>query len=175
MNVLINGVEVAVNDRVIANILTERLSAGFKAPVQNEVLLRRADQEPPPIGADWPFHGGVYAGIGRDADSLQRIVIVGPEAPKELSWKDAQTWVKELNAAAESNGGFGDWALPTRRDQALCWANVPELFKKEWYWSGEQYAGHDAYAWCQSFGNGGQDGGRKDNEFRARAVRRLAI
>jgi hypothetical protein len=50
---------------------------------------------------------------------------------------------------------------------------VPELFKKAWYWSCEQYAGAAAYAWSQGFDYGYQDYGRKYRELRARAVRRF--
>jgi len=57
----------------------------------------------------------------------------------------------------------------------LQYANVPELFEKEWYWSCEQHAGDVGFAWMQTFGDGGQSFGHEDDGFRARAVRRLII
>jgi len=45
----------------------------------------------------------------------------------------------------------------------------------DWYWTSTQYAGNEAYAWCQNFNNGNQNNNHKDNEYRARAVRRLPI
>jgi hypothetical protein len=106
---------------------------------------------------------GIYAGICRGADGAPDYALeVLAEAPKEMNWQDAKAW-------AESIGG----TLPTRREQALCFANVPELFKKAWYWSCEQYAGAAAYAWSQGFDYGYQDYGRKYRELRARAVRRF--
>ena len=56
------------------------------------------------------------------------------------------------------------------------YANVPELFQKEWYWSCEQHAGHSDDAWAQTFSYGTQSYWSKDSyAFRARAVRRLPI
>ena len=43
------------------------------------------------------------------------------------------------------------------------------------YWSSTQYAPDAAYAWAQLFNYGNQSYARKDGEFRARAVRRVAI
>jgi hypothetical protein len=169
MNVCVNGIEVSVSDSVIAKLLTERLVK--PACVKNEVRQVRADNEPPRIGELWwPMQGGIYAGVGRAADGTQHQLVVGPAAPNAMTWKDALAW-----AAALREDGFDDWQLPTRRDQALCYANVPELFEKEWYWSCEQCAGDDAFAWCQSFGYGGQLSNPKGNECRARAVRRLTL
>jgi hypothetical protein len=108
---------------------------------------------------------GIYAGnvraAGNEPDGILEVL---GEAPGKMTWSDAIKW-------AELIGG----RLPTRAEQAVLFGNVPELFQKEWYWSGEQYAGADAWAWYQFFDNGGQYYGGKDYELRARAVRRLAI
>lgn len=50
-----------------------------------------------------------------------------------------------------------------------------EAFVDTWYWSSTQYAGHESFAWFQTFSYGDQDFGPKDYELRARAVRRLKI
>ena len=105
---------------------------------------------------------GIYAGIARGYnDDLDGILEVLDDAPKALPWEEAKKW-------AESIGG----QLPTRKEQALLFANVPELFKEEAYWSGEPYAGDESYAWYQNFNNGNQNNNHKDNQLRARAVRR---
>jgi hypothetical protein len=117
----------------------------------------------PNIG-DKGLHG-IYAGIARaDDNGADHILEVLEEAPKPMTWQDAMDW-------AASIGG----TLPTRKQQALLFANVPELFEKEAYWSCEQYAGNEGYAWCQGFGNGRQDSSHKSHQLRARAVRRLNL
>jgi hypothetical protein len=129
--------------------------------VQGDSLTKERDA----IGA-LGLHG-IYAGIGRgpeDGDDYA-LEVLEQEPPKErMTWEEARQW-------AESVGG----ELPTRRDLALCFANVPELFEKEWYWSAESVAGYAAYAWFQYFTNGTQYYGRKGSVLRARAVRRLPI
>ena len=81
-----------------------------------------------------------------------------------LTWPEALAW-------AESVGG----RLPTRREQAILFGNVPQLFENAWYWSSEQYAGSAEYAWRQFFSNGGQVDDPKASRCRARAVRRVPI
>ncbi|MDC8756234.1 DUF1566 domain-containing protein [Janthinobacterium fluminis] len=44
-----------------------------------------------------------------------------------------------------------------------------------WYWSSTQYAAYPSDAWGQDFDDGYQNGYRKSDEGRARAVRRLKI
>ena len=117
----------------------------------------------PDIG-DKGLHG-IYAGIARGyGDELDGIIEVLDEAPNAMPWEEAKKW-------SESIGGL----LPTRKEQALLFANVPELFQKEAYWSCEPYAGDESCAWCQTFGNGNQYDYGKDNKLRARAVRRLPL
>jgi len=65
--------------------------------------------------------------------------------------------------------------LPNRREQALLYANLKEQFQEEWYWSCEQHASDASYAWVQDFGDGYQGHWGKDDDGRARAVRRLII
>jgi hypothetical protein len=125
----------------------------------------------PKLGEYWPGQGGIYAGDirGRDGRPNARL-IVGPEIDGELKWK------KAMDAAAKIEvEGHSDFSLPYREEQALMFANVPELFKKEWYWSQEQCAGRAVCAWAQGFRYGGQDWGHKGRDFRARAVRRVPI
>jgi hypothetical protein len=50
-----------------------------------------------------------------------------------------------------------------------------QAFYTTWYWSSTQHASGSHHAWLQHFGIGYQDSFSKDNDCRARAVRRLPI
>ena len=108
--------------------------------------------------------GEIYAGIllvdGKPAHHL----VLLPGDAKDLSWKEALDW-------ANKQGG----ELPTRKEQALLFANAADAFEHDWYWSGEPYAGYESYAWSQLFLSVYQYGSIKSSQLRARAVRRVAI
>ena len=126
----------------------------------------------PPIGEDWPGEGGVFAGILKGEDGDYALIV--PLDP--ASDVDAAPWKEALAAAGKfKTAQHQDYSPATRGELALCFRNVPGLFKKDWYWSSTPSAGNASYAWCQSFGHGYQDYGLKDNQLRARAVRRLKI
>lgn len=123
----------------------------------------------PPIGDLWPGQGGIYAGMIRSREgSISQHLIVYPEALDESNWTTATEWAKKLELE-----GHSDFTLPWRREQSVLFGNVPELFKPEYYWSREQHAEGNEYAWCQGFDVGGQDFKRKHFRLRARAVRRF--
>lgn len=106
-----------------------------------------------------------YAGLILDSDGAPtHHLILLPGAAEDVTWPDALAW-------AEQAGG----TLPTCQEQALLYANLKAEFTANWYWSSEQYAGGEAYAWCQHFLLGSQCSHHKFNELRARAVRRLPI
>ncbi|QLG87678.1 DUF1566 domain-containing protein [Chitinibacter bivalviorum] len=109
--------------------------------------------------------GEHYAGflVGKDGVAGHHVILL-PEQAEDIKWADAVKW------AAEQGG-----ELPTRREQALLFANLKEQFKAAWYWSSETHASDSNCAWIQGFDNGYQNYYDKTNEFRARAVRRLAI
>lgn len=109
--------------------------------------------------------GEIYAGIllteGKPSHHL--VLLAGDKAG--LTWKKAGEWAK-------AQGG----ELPTRKEQALLFANAADAFKPDWYWSCEQYAGIESSAWCQYFNYGGQGTSYFDSsKLRARAVRRVPI
>ena len=107
--------------------------------------------------------GEAYAGvILKDGVPTHHLVLLPGDECKP--WKDAVAWAKD-------QGG----ELPTRKEQALLFANCGALFKQDWYWSGETHARNADYAWVQSFDLGGQDVARKSYALRCRAVRRVAI
>jgi hypothetical protein len=137
------------------------------ATMETSALL----QAIPNIGQVWPGEGGINAGLRRGLDGgPDYYLILHPDALKASKWDDAVAWAKDLKA-----DGHTDFRLPLRADQSLLFSNVPELFEKEWYWSGEQAASDPATAWYQSFSYGIQFNGWKLSDFRARAVRRLVI
>lgn len=118
----------------------------------------------PRIGA--PLADGIFAGIVRGQDADHALVLLA-EAPKRMKWKAAMEW-----AQAQAQGG----TLPTRSEQAILFGNLKDQFPEGgWYWSCEQYAGDEAYAWCQYFDNGSQGDTHKGTGLRARAVRRLPL
>jgi hypothetical protein len=118
---------------------------------------------PGPGAIGGTFGGGTYAGIIRGVNGApdQHLVLLDGEA-EAVTWDAAGSW-------AASQGG----ELPTRAEQRLLQANLPNQFKPDWYWSSEQ-AG-PSLAWFQYFGYGSQNFSRRSYEGRARAVRRFPI
>lgn len=149
------------------------LIATFDDAEVSRIVLQHILGQPaaPRIGELWPDQGGIYAGImrGRDGEPDYHL-IVGPGL-------DVQNWQSALNAAAALTcGGHSDYRLPYRAEQALQFANVPELFQRKWYWSYEQHAADSLFAWAQHFDTGYQDYWGKDGDARyARAVRCVPI
>jgi hypothetical protein len=147
-----------------------------KTPARKRPVKRTARKTTPPIVAATgptaaPRIGskgryGIYTGIarGRDGGPDYAVEVLEATPNDRLTWADAVKW-------ATSVGG----KLPTRNEQALLFANVPELFEPTWYWSGEQSAGDGSSAWSQYFFGGTQYTTHATNKLRARAVRRLPI
>ena len=125
----------------------------------------------PKIGEPLEWEGGIYAGIVRGdlGEPDYRLIVCESEQAK-INWQDAKAWVAGLVV-----DDCRDFTLPKRKEQAVLFGNVPEMFEKDWYWSNEQYAGLAEYAWIQGFGLGTQLNGLKDYDCRARAVRRIPI
>lgn len=66
-------------------------------------------------------------------------------------------------------------AFPAQTENPLFRVGGAEAFEEAAYWSSTQHASYTGYAWFQDFSNGYQGYWIKDYDFRARAVRRLAI
>jgi hypothetical protein len=113
--------------------------------------------------------GEHYAGliVGKDGEPSYHLVLV-PGQADDISWDKAMEW-------AGNQGSDYIASLPTRREQALLYANLKEQFEERAYWSCEAHESESGWAWCQYFFYGGQTNGRKHYELRARAVRRLII
>lgn len=114
--------------------------------------------------------GEHYAGliIGKDGEPSYHLVLL-PGDEESITWDKAMTWAAQrgsLDVVA---------SLPTRREQALLYANLKDQFESAWYWSSEAHESDSGYAWYQYFNIGIQSSYRKSGELRARAVRRLVI
>ena len=165
MNLTKNGLTIEVPDAVVVGLVLERL-AGNQPTFAPQGATPR-------IGDRWPDQGGIYAGVmrGRDgAPDYHLLVGDAVETLKPIPWDRAMAAVKDMEC-----DGHKDYTLPFRAEQALQFANVPEMFESEWYWSCEQRAATSDCAWVQDFGDGLQGGYRKSGYGRARAVRRLVI
>jgi hypothetical protein len=107
--------------------------------------------------------GESYAGLLLSADGMpSHHLVLLPGSAEGVDWKAAKAW-------AASAGG----ELPTRREQALLYANLKAEFKSAWYWSGEEHEGFGSYAWGLYFSYGNQNYNLKSYEGQARAVRRF--
>lgn len=106
--------------------------------------------------------GEIYAGILIKDGTPSHHLILLPGEVEPVNWKAAGGW-------AASIGG----ELPTRKEQALLFANAADHFQSRWHWSGEQYQRDNA--WGQGFDFGDQDNDAKGCEASARAVRRVTI
>ena len=108
--------------------------------------------------------GEIYAGAIIAPDGTGHHVILLDGDNDDADWQTQMDWAKNLG---------GD--LPDRVEQALLWAHLKDRFQPEWYWSNTQHASYSDFAWLQYFDDGDQYYGHKDDEYRARAVRRVEI
>ena len=113
--------------------------------------------------------GEHYAGIviGKDGEPSHHLVLL-PGQADDITWDKAMEW-------ASKQGGEHVASLPTRREQALLYANLKEEFEERAYWSCEAHESEPGWAWYQHFDDGGQYYTHEHDELRARAVRRLII
>ena len=188
-----DGAVLKIPPATIMQWFAERAS---RSPIEFE-LIRRSDI--PHIGENWKEQGGINAGLCRgvngapdyflivpthDIGYIEKITYGGagedePGAKCEfdgLANTIALCESKHDHPAAQAArsltvGRHSDFYLPARREAALCYANVPELFAKKWHWTSTQYSARGA--WIQYFGVGNQLYNDKDGEFAARAVRRF--
>lgn len=64
---------------------------------------------------------------------------------------------------------------PTQTEVAAFRTGGAEAMEEAWYWSSTQYDPDPSYAWDQDFSYGSQDYDLKDDTYRVRAVRRIAL
>ncbi len=113
--------------------------------------------------------GERYAGIitGKDGEPSYHLVLL-PGQAEDITWDKAMEW-------AAKQGGEYVASLPTRREQALLYANLKDEFEERDYWSCEAHKSESGWAWYQTFTNCTQVYCTRKRELRARAVRRLVV
>jgi len=160
----------------------ENLTINLSAPMGDPgalvtALLREPAPEanrptamPPKIGQRWVGQGGIYAGLARGEEGQpdHHLVLSTVEPDCKLDWAAALEWAKTVD-----EDGHTDFAVPTRMQSALLYANLRDQFDTSpWYWTSTQDSG-PSYAWLQYFFTGSQSYDSKSAEARVRAVRRL--
>ena len=129
------------------------------APTQTDAPLK--------IGDHHFKLGGKYAGIsvGEDGQPDHPLALLSHKADKPMTWDEATKWA----------ASFGDGSrLPTKREAALLYANLPDEFdKSDWHWTSTPYSA--SLAWLQFFGYGGQSDTTKSSERLCRAVRLIQL
>lgn len=157
MELALNGIKVSVADTEIAHIVRNHLlyteTTAAPAAVHTSAF--------PAIGD--ACDGGLYAGLTLHNNQPQRLILL-PEDAEPMKWKYARAWAQKQGAE-----------LPTRMDQLVLWQNLKAQFQSTAYWSAEQSAGAEGYAWCQGFDFGLQTSSTITIKLRARAVRRIPI
>ena len=103
-----------------------------------------------PALAPGEFHGGIH--FDESGTPTHWVICRLPKEPSRLDWTTAMAQ-------------HGD-AMPTRREALLLDANARQHIPAGLYWTGEQHAGYDDFAWCQIFGNGHQVNVPKSGQFR---------
>ncbi|WP_338791176.1 DUF1566 domain-containing protein [Pseudomonas sp. AE27] len=148
---------------------------------------------PPAIGEYWPGQGGIYAGIRQYAEGLCHVIFAARDAGKHAYGEHGT----EVEATSRTDGhqntlvlagrngshpaagaafgftcdGHSDFYLPAIAELSHAWANIPEHFEPDWYWSSSQRSATNAFT--MHFGAGYQDYYGKDYELRVRPVRRF--
>ncbi|MGF6153991.1 DUF1566 domain-containing protein [Pseudomonas fluorescens] len=151
----------------------------------------------PAIGQYWPGQGGVNAGLMRGEDGQPDYWLIVPDVKaKKLAYGGYKA--DEPEAASRRDGfantlhlvegsghdhpaaewcdsltveGHTDLYLPAISELALCMANVPELFEKQWHLSSTQRSAN--FAFYMLFVVGDQDTYGKGFTARVRPVRRF--
>jgi hypothetical protein len=155
----------------------------------------------PQFGALLPAHGGHFGAIlrGAAADGSEDYALIVAEASAEIedaTWSEDYTTIAGADSKTDGQAnteamataglrlalqiqaldlsGHKDWYLPAAAELRALSATVPELFQqKDYYWSSTQYSRY--CAWCQDFEYGDSLASLKDDEFRARPVRRVQL
>ncbi|MBL7091553.1 DUF1566 domain-containing protein [Acidovorax sp.] len=155
----------------------------------------------PLFGALLATHGGHFGAIlrGAAADGSEDFALIVAEQSAEIEdavWSEDYTTIAGADSKTDGRanteamaaaglqlaqriqaldlGGHTDWYLPAAAELRALSATVPELFNpQDYYWSSTQYSRYGA--WCQAFECGDSGADRKDDEFRARPVRRVQL
>lgn len=175
-----------------ASALFGALLSAAKEPAQPQAAAPKLT--PPAIGEYWPGQGGIYAGIRQYPQGLCHVIFADTDAGKHAYGKHG-TEVEAISrhdgklntdiliaegghpaaeaARAYTADGHSDFDLPAIAELNHAWANIPDSFEPEWYWSSSQRSANTAFS--MHFVGGGQDNFGKYLELRLRPVRRLPI
>ena len=127
----------------------------------------------PRIGTFWVEHGGIFAGIVAGENNAPDYFLIHATSDHELFDID---WHNSVESAQAPINDLTDWSLPNRREARLLAINCRDSFDLDsFYWTSEQDAHFDSYAWVQGFDDGTQYYYHKSFKGRARAVRRVFI
>lgn len=189
------GARVSLPEATVRENFMRTLTLGEAGPA---ITLEQLEGQRPGIAEYWEGQGGIYVGLmrGENGNPDYHLIVPTAEAAfiEDIKWGAVGTEVTgaanqydgkaNTDALVKHGGcpaaewaaglhieGHSDFYLPSRRELALCFANVPDLFKRQWHWSSTQFSALNA--WLQHFGGGGQGNYRKGYEFSARAVRRF--
>jgi hypothetical protein len=105
----------------------------------------------------------------RDEQELQYRNLKPTTRPNYVSSGDGE------NPSSAPVGKLYTKDLPAQTGASNFRSGGVDAFAEAWYWSSTQHASYPSYAWVQYFNDGYQDYGHKDDEGRARVVRRLPI
>lgn len=190
-----------MSPNVTLNIESAQVNIPLQVLLDQLAGNARVSASAPKIGELWPGQGGIYAGVmrGQNGQPDYHLILAVSAGSKleSVEWGgygetvsgancdwDGQANTKALladdtshpaaeKAAAVSADGHSDFYLPSKRESALLYANLPDEFESAWYWTSTQRSASDAVTQC--FGHGYQSSNSKDSTFRVRAVRRLTI
>lgn len=107
--------------------------------------------------------GELYVGAIVNPDGTGNHIILLDGDNDDADWNAQMGWAKSLG---------GD--LPDRVEQALLFKHHKDQFQQDWYWSNTLHQ-DTRFAWLQHFDYGTQSDSTTGTQFRARAVRRVAI
>jgi hypothetical protein len=151
----------------------------------------------PPIGARWKGQGGFNGGLGREKDGRPYWLITADPAKAIIKSTYGGYGKDESGAKCEFDGrantlalcnseidhpaaqycaqyeceGHKDYHLASKRENAVLYASVAELFPKEWILGSTQDSALNA--WAQVFGDGVQYGFYESNEGCVVPVRKI--
>lgn len=173
-----------------ASALFGALLSAAKEPAQAQTAAPKLT--PPAIGEYWPGQGGIYGGLRQYPEGLCHVIFAAQDAGNHaygehgteaaaISRHDGKLNTDILIAegghpAAEAAraytaDGNSDFYLPAIAELSHAWANIPEHFETEWYWSSSQRSASGAF--FMHFGGGYQHYDGKYLELRVRPVRRF--
>lgn len=171
-----------------------QLAAGFAVPLSEVKPVTPASSlTPPAIGEYWPGQGGIYAGIRQYPEGLCHVIFAAQDLGKNAYGEHGT----EVEATSRTDGrqntlvltgrngshpaagaafgvtcdGHSDFYLPAIAELSHAWANIPEHFEPDWYWSSSQRSAD--YAFGMHFADGYQYYYGKHGELRVRPARRF--